>query len=401
MSKVLGISLGDADALPKAAVALGSTLPAAISVALAFLLAWRLSSDLRASLLAAAALAFGTLLWPYAKFGVNAALATAALTGAVYGIGIGGLTSRRGVLAAGGGALGVAWLMRHEMAVAAVAALVWLGWQTRRHPARASLMLVAMAGVVVAAVIWMTLNTVHFGHPLWSGYRPPISFGGTAAFLISPSGALVLFSPIAVAAIALLPRLKSGEPLPCLMAGVTFALVAVYASLQDWLGTRSDGPRYLVTLLPLLVAPLALWWKRARHGGGRFLLTALIAVSVLVQIPGIVVDFSKAGIAFGEPPQAVRRDEWRWCPIWVNARFAAEAVPANLRYATGWSTIPSRAAEARSRSDRLRFSLNLWWLYLLYLGVLPRWAAMAAAILPLAGPAWLALAAYRESAAPT
>jgi hypothetical protein len=399
VSKVLGRSIGDADALPKAAVALGSTLPAAVSVALAFLLAWRLSSDLRASLVAAAALAFGTLLWPYAKFGANAALATAALTGAVYGIGIGGLTARRGALAAGGGALGVAWLTRHEMAVVAVAALVWLGWQTRRHASRAPLMLVAMAGVIVAAVIWMMLNAVHFGDPLWSGYRPPISFGGAAAFLVSPSGALVLFSPVAIAAVALLPRLKSGDPLAWLTASVALALVAVYGSLQDWLGTRSYGPRYLVPLLPLLVAPLALWWKRARRVRRRFLLAALIAVSVLVQIPGILVDFYKAGIAFGEPPQAVRRDEWQWCPIWINVRFAAEAVPANLRYVTGRSPIPLRLADAQSLSDRLSFSLDFWWLYLLYLGVLPRWAAMAAAILPLAGAAGLGLAAYRKSRA--
>jgi hypothetical protein len=143
----------------------------------------------------------------------------------------------------------------------------------------------------------------------------------------------------------------------------------------------------------MLVAPLAIWWKHARQQATRFALVALVAVSILVQIPGVLVDFSTAGIAAGQPSQYLRRDEWRWSPVWLNARFAATAVPANLRYVTGRDRPP--VSDAGSLSDRLGFSLNLWWLYLFYLGILPLWAAMTTALALLAGAALLGLAAYR------
>jgi hypothetical protein len=395
LATITGLSLGDPDALPKAVVAMASTVPAAVSVAFGFLIAWRLSSDLRASLVAAIALAFGTLLWPYATFGFNAALATAALTGGVYGIGVGALAGRTRALIAGGAAMGIAWLTRHELALAVVPTIAWLGWYTRRRPDRTRLMAAALAGIVLAAAIWMILNALHFGHPLRTGHRPDVSFRGALAFLISPSGALALYAPVAVACVALVPLLKRRDPLAWLLAGVALGLVALYASLDDWLGTRSYGPRYLVPVLPLLVAPLALGWRRARRRPARFVLIALVVVSILVQIPGVLVDFSNAGIAAGQPPQYLRRDEWQWSPVWLNARLAATAVPANIRYVTGQDRPP--APDAGSLSDRLSFSLNFWWLYLFYLGVLPLWAAMTTALVPLAGASLLVLAAYRAT----
>jgi hypothetical protein len=399
IATLTGMTLGDPDALPKAAVAMGSTVPAAVAVALGFLIAWRLSSDLRASLVAAWALAFGTLLWPYATFGFNAALATATLAGGVYGIGVGGLNGQRRTLAAGGAALGLAWLTRHELALAALVALTWLAWQIRGRSDRMPLMATALAGVVLAAGIWMTLNAMHFGHPLWTGHQPDFSFRGAVAFAISPSGALLMYSPVAIAGLGLWPALRAGRSLAWLMACVVLVLAVFYASLDDWLGTRSYGPRYLVPVLPLLVAPLALWWARARRSAHRLALGALVTVSIAVQMPAILVDFAHAGIVAEQPAQKIRRDEWRWSPLWLNTRLAASAVPANVRYVTGREAPPAPASET-ALAERLGYSLNFWWLYLRYLGVLPTWAAVAAAVLPLALAAALSVAAYRRTAGP-
>jgi hypothetical protein len=396
VSAHLGGGLGDPDALPKAAVALANTIPSAIAVALGYLLAWRLSRNLRASLIAALALAFGTLVWPYARFGFNAPLATAALTAGVYGIGIGGLEGRRRLLIAGGAGLGLAWLTRHELALAVGPAAVWLWWRVRHRPDRVALMSLAFAGTAIAAALWMTLNTLHFGHPLWTGHQPAMTFRGAPAFLLSPSGALLLYAPVALAVVAIVPPLIRKEPLPWLMTSVMCVLIAFYASLDDWLGTRSYGPRYLVPMLPLCVAPLALWWSRVRRRGARAAMGALIAISIAVQIPGVLVDFSTAGIAAEQPPQIVRRDDWAWTPIWLNARFAAQVVPANLEYLLGAAPVPPPEPGA-SLAERLSFSLNFWWLYLFYLGVLPRWAALGAGILPLLLAAALGAEAYRRT----
>ena len=397
VSAHVGGGLGDPDAVPKAAVALANTIPSAIAVALGYLIAWRLSGHLRASLMAALALAFGTLVWPYAKFGFNAPLATAALTAGVYGIGIGGLEGRRRLLIAGGAGLGLAWLTRHELALAVAPAAVWLWWRVRHRPDRVALMSLAFAGVAIAAVVWMTLNALHFGHPLWTGHQPAMTFRGAPAFLLSPSGALLLYAPAALAVFALVPHLLRKEPLPWLMTGVLLVLIAFYASLDDWLGTRSYGPRYLVPMLPLCVAPLALWWSTVRRPGLRAALAALIAISIAVQVPGVLVDFSTAGIAAGQPPQIVRRDDWTWTPIWLNARFAADAVPANVHYLLGTEPVPP-PEPGDSLTERLSFSLNFWWLYLFYLGVLPAWAALGAGMLPLLVAAAFGAEAYRRTA---
>jgi hypothetical protein len=395
LSRHLPVALGDPDALPKAAVAMATTIPSAFTVALGFLLAWRLSADRRASLLAAAALGFGTLVWPYSKFGFNAPLAAAALTGGVYGIGVGAHAEGRRLLAAGGAALGIAWLTRHELALAIVPAMVWLWWRVHRQPDRLARMSAALAGIAMAGAIWMTLNALHFGHPFWTGHQPDVTFRGIAAFLISPSGALLLYAPAALAGVILVSLAVQGAPLARLLAAVTLVLAAFYGSLDDWLGTRSYGPRYLVPVLPLLVAPLAVWWSRARRRAARFALAALVAVGIAVQIPAVLVDFAAAGIAAEQPPQRLRRDEWQWAPVWLNTRFALAAVPANVRYVAGVEPLP--AAEGSDLAERLRFSLNFWWLYLFYLGVLPLWGAAAAAMAPLCLAAALGLEAFRRA----
>ena len=86
-------------------------------------------------MLTALVVAFGTLLWPYAKFGFNAALATAALTAGVYGVAAGTADRRAWMVAAGGAALGAALLTRHELLIAAAIAVAWVAWQMRRDPA--------------------------------------------------------------------------------------------------------------------------------------------------------------------------------------------------------------------------------------------------------------------------
>ncbi|MEO8071091.1 MAG: hypothetical protein ABI652_06790, partial [Acidobacteriota bacterium] len=394
--------LGDADTIPKAAVAMASTVPAAVAVAFGFLLAWRLSANAEASLRAALALAFGTLLWPYGKFGFNAALACAALSSGVYGVGVGTLTRRIGLLAAGGAALGFAMLTRHELSLAAAVCLLWLSWQVRTDTRRIALMLAGAAGVVVAAGVSMALNVSRFGDPFFAGHRPVFSLAGALAFLISPSGALLLYSPVAVAAVALIPRAFKGDPLSLLLLLVSAVMGGFYASLDDWLGTRSYGPRYLVPLLPMLVAPFALWWTRARRPALRLALVTLSAASVLVQLPAVAVDFSRAGIAAGQPPQTERRDQWRWSPLRINTLSALEAIPANVRYFAGLEPAPAAAApRGSSISQRVAFSLDFWWLYLFYVGAIGRSMAVALAVVPLVVAAFLLRAASRHTRACT
>jgi hypothetical protein len=386
---VTGLHVGAADTVPKAAVALATTVPAAVAVAVGFLLAWRLSDDVGASVGVALVLAFGTLIWPYARFGFNAALTTAALTGGVYGIGAGALDGRARLLVAGGALLGFALLTRHEMILAATVALVWLAVAVRNRPRRWRLMAAASIGPLVSGVVWLVINVVRFGTPLATGHRPAFGGAGLVAFLVSPSGSIVLFSPAVLLAFGVLSPRCQRNVISLLLISVVTTMFVFYGTLADWLGTRSYGPRYLVPLVPLLVAPGAAWWAQSRRQTTRTALAVLCAVSVLVQIPAVAINFARAGIAAGQPPQSARRDVWQWSPLVLNTRAAVKDVPDNVRLlATG--TQPTVVEDGGATlDDRVPFSLDFWWLYLYYLGVISRAGALVLAGTPLVLAVWL------------
>ena len=394
-----GITFGDPDTIPKAVVALGSTVTAAAAAAICFLLAWRLSSDARSSLTAAAALAFGTLLWPYSKFGFNAPLTTALLAAGVCGF-ITGVDRRDSWrLLGASAAMGAALLTRHETALAAFACLGWLAWRLRADQRRTRLMLAGMAGIGAALVAWMALNAARFGHPFDTGHTPAITFAGLTAFLTSPSGALWLYAPPSLAVFVLWPRVRRGDPPAVLLVVVIVTMSAFYASLDDWLGTRSYGPRYLVPLLPLMVAPLALWLRDATTPLARWAAAALVVAGITLQLPGVVVDFARVGIEAGQPVQSIRRDDWRWAPIRLNAHAAARAVPANVRYLIG-TEVPPAGQGTGSIAEQVPFSLDFWWLYLKYLGILPPALMFAGVLVSLVAASALGAAAWRGTVGP-
>jgi hypothetical protein len=387
-ARAAGVTMGDPDTIPKALVAAASTIPSAVSVAFVVLLAWRLTSNARASVLAALVVAFGTAVWPYSKFGFNAALATASLTGGLYGIAAGTIDRRPAMVAAGSAGLGFALLTRHEMAIAAVMALGWVMWCAPRGQGAVRLIAASAWPVCAAFGVWMTLNAVRFDNVWHTGHEPAFSMEGFRAFVVSPSGALLVYSPPVLAGIALLGRARRGHALSLLLLSVSTALFVFYASLDDWLGTRSYGPRYLVPLLPLLAAPLAIWIDRGEKGAGRIGVIALCLAGVLVQIPGIAVDFSRAGIVAGQPPQLERRDQWRWSPLAVNARATIPAARSSLGALAAGA--PAMApAGGRSLSERLPFGLDFWWIHLFHAGLLSRVTALAAGLAPLGIAAWL------------
>jgi hypothetical protein len=383
LGRVVGGPLGDGDTLPKALVAAASTLPMAAAVAFGFLLACRLSNATRASVAAALILGAGTLVWPYAKFGFNAALATGFLTMGVYAIAAGTLDRRWPLLAGGATAMGLAVLTRHELALAALVSVAWVTWIVRADTHRGRFVVAAALPVCIALAAWMRLNAMRFGVPWMTGHAPRFGTDGFLAYLASPSGALLLYSPPAIAIAAL--RRTWREPLPLLLAAVAASLVAFYASLEDWRGTRSYGPRYLVPILPLLVAPLAIWLAELRSRGKRYAVWCLCAAGIAVQIPAVAVDFSKAAIALGQPPPSVHEDTWRWAPMVVNVRALAPAAAAS---AAAISTTQPVVADRRATAPlaaRMPLGLDFWWLYLFQLGVLPAGAAIGAGVLLIAG----------------
>jgi len=411
-----GLGVGKPEALPKAGFVIGSAVAAALTVWVAFLFAWRLSGSIPAAVETALAIGFGTFLWPYAKFGFSAPLATLCVLVGTYGAWAGARLDRPVLLILGGAGLGGALLVKHELALLCLPVGLWLIAESR-HDWRLVVRRGLLTGLPVAVALLATLyyNTARFGHALDTGYLrdETLAFGslwsGLAGLLVSPGRSVFVYSPVLLAGLAALVALRRRDPRTMLLFGGEFGiLLLLYASLENWDGERSYGPRYLLPVVPLLVLPLAGWFADTSSTAGRTglsrLLTALVALSVLVQIPGILVDFSKVGSARRIGPRTETERQWTWeaSGLSLNTRASLAAIPENAKHLVTGDRPPVKPGKSDTRdfSDQFSFSLDFWWVYLFYLRAVsaPVALALGAACLSAAAVcAWRLGLAYRHA----
>jgi hypothetical protein len=380
-ARLLPRPIGNPATLPKAAVALGSAVAAAAAVACVWLLAVWLTDDQRASLVAAASAAIASPLWPYSKFGFSTALTAALLIGAACCCWKSARDRSIAAAALGGALIGWGWLTRHEMALLVLpfSLFLWLDGR-RRGTSRLNTGWQVAAFTIATALgglMWMAYNAVRFGSPLAVGYVPSFSGIGYAAYLLSPGGSVLVFCPIAVLWLVSIIKVRSAVPALALLLASPLAISYVfYGALTDWPGGRSYGPRYLVPALVMMAPALAAALRRGVIGRR----TAVIAVAIAAvqQLPGVLVDYSKVSVDWAR--QATHDDivgrNWRLAssPLVLNGRRSVPAVVENVRLVTGRRPIPSAPGPSgpddREFAQRLSFSLDFWWLYLVYLGVL-------------------------------
>ena len=393
--RLIGLRVGGSEEpLLKACVALGNTVAGAICAAFVFLFAWRVTGSTRVSLAVAVLFAFGSPMWPYGKFGFNAAVTSAMLVVGIYGLYVGKTSRRIGPCVWGATALASAVMTRHEMLLAGLAALLWL---VAADPSRSRIrraQTVVVGTILAAAVIaWMWFNVVRFGNPFEVGHTPTFGVMGLVGLLASPAASLFLYAPLSVAGLAGLVRLlRDRHPTGSLLGGVALTLFLFYALLDDWIGTRSYGPRYLVPVLPLLFVAMSAgaWRPIAGRSRPRAAWLAVAALSVAIQLPAVAVNFvTVRGLARVPTPNQAPFS-WASAPVVLNSQAMGGAIVANAMALTGgsptatgnFSTAPLPAGS--ELSSKLSFSLDFWWLYLFYLGKLSAPAAMAVPLVLLA-----------------
>jgi hypothetical protein len=375
--------LGKPEVLTKAGFVVGSVFAAALTVWVAFLFAWRLSNDARAAVATACAIGFGTLVWPYAKFGFNAPLGTLCVLWGTYGAWSGTRLRRASMLVIGGAGLGGALLVKHELALVCLPIALWVcaesDWEWRAIVRRG----LQLGGPVLAAgLITLYYNDVRFGNPLDTGYLRDETLGagsfraGLTGLLFSPGRSVFLYSPILMGGLAaMVPMWRRDRRTTVLLAAEFFVMLCFYASLVNWDAERSYGPRYLLPVIPLLVLPIAGSIRKSRT------LVALVLLSMAIQIPGVLVDFSKVGAARVIGPRTEEERQWTWAAagLVINTRAAAAAVPENARRLMSGErpSVKPGAADTRDFSDQFAFSLDFWWMYLFYLRALSAPAATA------------------------
>ena len=393
LDHLAGDRVGRPRAFAKATFSLGSVVAAAVCVALCFLFAWHLTGDRRASLYAAAAAGFGSLLWPYSGFGFNAALAALLLVGSCLAVWVGASYNRPGVLLLAGMLIGFGWITRHEqvLAVLPVVAFLLVEHAGNRRRLLRDMALVA-PGLLGALALLGIYNQVRFGSPFESGYSPTFGLEGFWGFTLSPGGSLLLYSPIVLVGLAgLWIAARGRERAAAVLIGGQFLLFFVFfASLDDWPGGRAYGPRYMVPALALVSVATSIVYSRASAGWRRALMTVLV-LSSIVQLPGVLVDYSR--VSRGGVPLVEQHHHLASSAIGACAVAAAKALPQNLRYLLGVEPPPTVGRDGGDEfQERLAFSLDFWWVYLFYLGVIPRGLAL---VIPLVGLVAVAAAAAR------
>ncbi len=399
--KATGLGLGKPEVLPKAGFVVGSAFAAALAVWVAFLFAWRLSGDLAGSIWTAIGIAFGTLLWPYAKFGFNAPLGTFCVLWGLYGAWVGTRCNRPLLLIVGGSGLGAALLVKHELALVCLPIAVWVmaesDWQWREIVRRGVLL---GAPFLVGAIVTLYYNEVRFGNPLDTGYLRDDTLGtgsigaGLLGFLFSPGRSIFLYSPILLGGVAAaISMLRRDRRTMLLLLGAFVVVMCFYASLVNWDAERSYGARYLLPVMPLLVLPMAGLVRTSRS------LRLLLLLSIVVQIPGVLVDFSKVGASKVIGPRTQNERQWTWdaSGLVINTRASLAAIPENARRILSGERPPVKGGDAATRdfSDQFAFSLDFWWVYLFYLRVLSAPLALACGAGALAVIAMLASRLWR------
>jgi hypothetical protein len=401
LGKTLPLHVGKSTTVPKAAVAMGQTLIVAFVVWQIFHLALTVTGDLRAALGASITCAVGSLLWPYADFGFNQPLATATLLAGTSAAIAGVRAENRRDLAIAGAWLAGSLLTRHEMLLGALPVTAWVacaGAPTAR--VRRMRLLALLPGILAGLIVWLIYNAVRFGNPLESGYLhdPVPGFGGPIAegllgLMFSPGASIFLYSPFTVLGVAGLWQLvKQDRAVGLLFAGLVGIFIAFYATLGGWMGGRAYGSRYLLVVLPYFGVGWAVWLHHAGPRVRRSTFALMTAAGIVLQVPGVVVDYSKVSqrdaVERGSGMTLAER-QWSWGSTLLAQDAAAgwHAVPQNMRYLANRDPLPAIAAPAaeddHSFAQQFSFSIDFWWLYLFYMGVLPR-AGVAAIVLAFA-----------------
>jgi hypothetical protein len=404
--QITGLGVGKPEALRKAFFVLGNAVAGALAVWLAFLFARRLGCTSRAAAAAAMTLGFATLLWPYAKMGFSAPLAALTVLWGTYAVWTGVRNQRSSMLWLAGVAFGCAALVRQELAITTIPAGVWILMESRwRIPD--TLKRVMPVAIPVAAALALTgwYDYVRFGNMFDTGYLRDntATWGpmwlGFVGLLFSPGRSLFLFAPVVALSVPAFVTLWRRDRATAVLLGSTVIVVLLsYSSFAYWDADRSYGPRYLVAILPELCVPLALWFDLPATAIRRRVLMAAVIVSVLAQIPGVLVDFSKVGYTPEYSHLNYHKRLWTWggSGFCLNARAVGSLVPLNVRYLTGRDTIPAvypAGVRVQSFNEQFAFSLDFWWLYLFYARALSASAmvAIVAVMALVAAGLWRAL----------
>jgi hypothetical protein len=383
-------------------IAIINQLLGAATVVMIFLFAVSLGYSLRASVLTAIFYGFGTFAWPYAKISFEHTIETFFVLLTVYCMYRYSVHTKLSSILLSGISFGVAFNTRYTSALILPAIfLMMIIHYLKKYELKNNVKyLMKDAGLFSLAFLpflglsfWY--NFYRFGSIFETGYTLQAArlgldfFGGTPlltglkGFLISPGKGFFYYSPVALLfffSIRSFLRRHHG-----LGAGFICIILSYLLFLSKniyWHGDWAWGPRYLLVITPFLIVPLAhlfdssLWLEKRLLRGSVY---ALFAMSVIIQVAAVSVDFNKyffhliieEKIVFtsvhGEgvqpifEPPAERYFDWSKSPIPAQFKFISQMAGEikDYRY-----TEPPEEATVKEKIEAKTFMhvFDYWWL---------------------------------------
>jgi MFS family permease len=308
------------------------------SAVLTWLLVLRWSGSAPAAMGAATALGLATPMLPYATLYYGHALAGFFLLLAIYFCAIVGDRRRARWLFAGAAGLasGLAVATEYTLAVFVVAtAIVGMSYGVVKRRGALEAFAYAVGGLVAAALLgWYHFSVT--GDPFSTAYRYEVrsdfaavhgQVGGIPKFapnpaaarelLVGPRRGLLSFAPTALAALLGLLVLGRRSPFAAWTVGLSsVSLVAAISGFPNWDGGLAVGPRFLVPLLPSLLALAGVWLAQpcgpvGRCWRGLWLVAAgfggalnLLMTAAGARMPAEMGIAEYLGEAFADPQRA-------------------------------------------------------------------------------------------------
>lgn len=335
-------------------------LGAATALALA-LLARGLGAGWPSAVVTAAAGALTTLVLKYATLLYSHITGVALVTGGLAAVLLAEQAPRRRgwLLALGGLLLGYSAVAEYPNLLLVAPVGLYLLWRWRRAvaggrpgangerlPIRRRLAPLLRPPVVAFALGWLppvaallAYNWAVFGRPWHTSYtyqyyftwsrsvattyilRPGYVLEGLRWLLVGPSGLFIVTPALALALWGLVLLARRAPARALLILGVVLVLLVPTAAHRTYKGGGSQDTRYLLAIVPTLLAPLALWlervaWPPARRPLARLaLLAPLLALSgwgLLRAYLSLLTMFGHAAVERAPADAfAILRERWR------------------------------------------------------------------------------------------
>lgn len=261
----------------------------ALTGVLLFSLCRKLGAGKRSSVLIALAFGLGTWAWPHAQTGFSEPGTAMLLTGTM--LALANWWEKQGAVAAAlTGLLAGCTVLTRASAVLFVPIIMMSGASVavrwRQGLAKAAWFCVGgvLPGVVFAVNAWL-----RFGSPVSSGY-PSMKFNtplyeGLYGLVMSPGKGVIFYAPILIVVIFAARQAYLRHRRYTITLGLVLAAhLVVYARFEVWSGENAYGPRYLVPVLAVSVAMLAVVVDTGRH----WYRGARLAAIVGFLVPGLL-----------------------------------------------------------------------------------------------------------------